>query len=145
MAYVDLNPVRADMATTPEASEYTSIKERIKPQFNPDLVVQEQIEHQNPLRFTIAVKPLARFEGNEKNGQHNGILFSPVDYLKLVDFTGRTIRPDKRGAIPNSLPPILERMGIDLEIWLTNTTEFYSIYCKRFAKPRERKHLANIA
>ena len=145
MAYVDLNPVRANIAITPEASEYTSIKERIKPTFSLDLATQEQIENQNLLRFTIAAKPLARFEGNEKNDQHKGILFSLVDYLKLVDFTGRIIRPDKRGAIPNNLTPILERMGIDLETWLTNTTEFDSIYCKRFAKPRKRKRFANIA
>ena len=62
-----------------------------------------------------------------------------------MDFTGRIIRPDKRGAIPDNLPPILERMGIDLETWLSNTGEFDSIYGKRFAKPRERKRLENTA
>lgn len=105
MAYVDLNPVRAQMASTPEASEHTSIKERIKPQFNLKQAIQEQIEDQSLLHFNLALKPLAKFEVYESNGKQTGILFSLTDYLELVDYTGRVIRPDKLGAIPADTPP----------------------------------------
>ena len=44
MAYVDLNPVRANMAATPEVYEHTSIKERIQPKFNLEAAVKLQIK-----------------------------------------------------------------------------------------------------
>ncbi|SEL59592.1 hypothetical protein SAMN05444515_12313 [Ectothiorhodospira marina] len=43
MAYVDLNPVRAGMAATPETSAHTSIRERITPRFNLAQAVREQM------------------------------------------------------------------------------------------------------
>jgi hypothetical protein len=35
-----------------------------------------------------------------------------------VDWTGRAIRSDKRGAIPVHLPPILTRLNINPDIYL---------------------------
>jgi hypothetical protein len=33
--------------------------------------------------------------------------------MDLVDWIGRAVRVDKRGAIPPNVPPILHRLGID--------------------------------
>ena len=41
MAYVDLNPIRAAMASTPEHSDYTSIQERINQPDNNCLAVMD--------------------------------------------------------------------------------------------------------
>ncbi|WP_252178665.1 hypothetical protein [Endozoicomonas sp. 4G] len=40
------------------------------------------------------------------------------DYLELVDWSGRTVRTDKKGSIPSCTPPILQRLGIDPDEWL---------------------------
>lgn len=41
------------------------------------------------------------------------------DYLLLVDWTGRQLQSNKRGRIPEQLPPILQRVGIDNSLWIT--------------------------
>ena len=55
-----------------------------------------------------------------------------ADYLKLVDWTGRLVRNDKRGHIDQTLPPILERMQIAADRWLQNATRFEAVHRGRF-------------
>jgi len=107
MAYVDLNPIRAKMETTPETSKHTSIQNRINA-----LIKGEQ------------PKKLMKFIGNHRQNMPKGIAYSLIDYCELVDCTGRCIREDKAGYIENHHSPILERIGIDSEQWLTLTTQF---------------------
>jgi hypothetical protein len=38
-------------------------------------------------------------------------------YLELLETTGRTLRADKKGAIPADLAPILERLGLNADRW----------------------------
>ncbi len=138
MAYVDLNPVRACMADTPEASEYTSIKERINPTFDLTEAVKQQTALQSIRQFNLPLKPLLNFEGSLKSTDQSGIIFGLADYIDLVDWTGRAIRDDKRGAIATHLPPILERLNIDIDAWLLQTQHFEREYQALFAKHRQR-------
>jgi hypothetical protein len=43
----------------------------------------------------------------------NGLPFQLTDYLELVDWTGRILMDDKRGAIPETTPPILQQLDIE--------------------------------
>ncbi|GAA6173219.1 transposase [Colwellia sp. KU-HH00111] len=111
MAYVDLNPVRAAIASTPEQSSFTSIQLRIKAAIN----------GKQP-------KQLHPFTGNEHQDKTQGITFSLKDYLTLVDETGKVIRSDKRGVINPKAGNILTRLHISDDSWLKLTTQFESIF-----------------
>jgi REP element-mobilizing transposase RayT len=135
MAYVDLNPVRACMADTPEDSDYTSIKERIKPQFNTSHKIDENSLPSFALHhFESPLKPLLHFDGAITQATQTGIPFSWEDYVVLVDWTGRVVREDKRGAINNQLPPILERLNIETKAWIKNTTQFEQQHKQQFRR-----------
>jgi REP element-mobilizing transposase RayT len=107
MVYVDLNPIRASMAQTPESSLHTSIKARI----------DGRDAH------------LAKFRGT---GASDGFLI-PLkfeEYLSLVDWTGRQIRRNKKGRIPDFLPPILDRLDSDRNRWVAEMKNFGNWYCR---------------
>jgi len=88
MAYVDLNPIRAGLAKTPESSDYTSIQDRIG---NPETVGLMAFSDQT----------------NQK-----GIPFTYKGYLELVDWAGREVKSGKKGSIPASTPPIIARLNM---------------------------------
>lgn len=111
MTYVDLNPVRAKIADTPEQSHFTSIRWRIK----------AAKKGKQPAE-------LLPFAGHVQQDQPKGLVFELKDYLTLVDDTGRILRDDKRGAISETSANILERLNIPQENWLKITGEFMDIF-----------------
>jgi REP element-mobilizing transposase RayT len=116
MAYVDLNPIRAKLAETPETSDHTSIQRRIS---KAETAAIPNHPNQQP-------RNLLPFAGNPRKDMPRGLPFRLEDYLQLVDWTGRIMREDKRGAIPETLPPILERLNIEPQQWLYLTNHFES-------------------
>jgi REP element-mobilizing transposase RayT len=132
MAYVDLNPIRAGIATCPETSDHTSIQERIQPAFSVEQAIKSQHKSGDLLDFKTPLKPLLHFENGQVKHAQTGILFAFQDYLELVDWTGRIIRNDKRGFIDHALPPLVSRLQISPKQWHLNTTQFEAIQARRF-------------
>ena len=117
MTYVDLNPIRAAMAATPETSDHTSIKLRID-------YWKKKANQQLSDQYDLQPKSLFPFAGNLRQPMPRGLVFNLIDYLELVDWTGRIIREDKRGAISDAAPPILQRLDISTKHWIELTTKF---------------------
>jgi hypothetical protein len=119
LAYVDLNPVRTKMTETLESSEYTSITDRIT-------AAKGSGKCQIPAKKPAQPAHLLPFAGNPRKDMPKGLPFNLTDYLELVDWTGRFLREDKRGDIPQDLPPILERLQIGPQHWCYLTKHFES-------------------
>ncbi|XOV78416.1 MAG: transposase [Aestuariibacter sp.] len=107
MAYVDLNPIRARMAKTPETSDHTSIQYRI-----------------HAAKAGKVPKRLMPFAGYPRKKMPHGIPLKLTDYLSLVDLTGRHMAKNKKGCIEDAELPILTRLNINAAQWEELTHHF---------------------
>ena len=135
MVYVDLNPIRAGIAKTPELSDFTSVKDRVADrQAASDVSSAEaqdvRIEHGENAGW-LAPVPLdpprkkVREKGSSRRASNKGCLAMSLDqYLQLLDWTGRQLRADKRGSIPKELDPMLDRLQCSSESWLDLVKNF---------------------
>lgn len=125
MTYVDLNPIRAGVAATPEECDFSSIQERIRAWYKENIASDKEGissntgSHNNPDDSANWLCPIESHTGRR------GILpMSVEEYLDLVDRSGRMIRADKRGAIDSNLKPILLRVGANPQEWTTTICSF---------------------
>jgi hypothetical protein len=165
MAYVDLNPIRAGLAATPEESDYTSIQERIRA-WRPGICGQEAVFSKNVRdlgkRPSISIANEAGSASSsprwlcpiQSDSRQRGILqISAADYFDLVDKSGRLVRSGKRGAIDADLAPILLRIGLRPEAWVETISSFESRFrlaagllssLRNFADQLGRRWLAGL-
>jgi REP element-mobilizing transposase RayT len=134
--YVDLNPIRARIADTPETSEYTAAFERIAarqaaadnlPAGGESSASSARDAWLSPVPDADVAQTPQTLPLPQPSARASNRGFLPMsldDYLALLDWTGRQVRANKRGAIPPHLRPILERLAVNAETWLDTITSF---------------------
>ena len=153
MVYVDLNPIRAGVAATPEKSDFTSIQARIRA-WRQETTTTPSLSGVEPARDihsgsvgrcstapdnTAEISPIPdhlsvleyRLDGwlcpIQSESQRRGILdMTTEEYFDLVDKSGRMTRADKPGVIDADLAPILLRIGTNPNTWLDTVSHFGS-------------------
>ncbi len=206
--YVDLNPIRAGVAKTPETSQFNSAYDRIqalksavaaaesvkatrsassKPRRDTDQAAASPTTHSaaadgwlSPIELardlddvsvsetkdsgvaaTLATKTSARParrqtpEARLRRASHKGFLpMTLADYLSLLDWTGRQLRRDKRGAIPAEMQPLFARLKISGEGWFDLIQDFSRLFRRAAGRPeslateaarRDRRWLQGIS
>jgi len=98
MAYVDLNPIRAKMATSLKESEHTSIKKRLESHTDQEL--------------NGTLKAIA---GKVKN---RTMVLPLKDYIQLVEWTGQAIVYPNKAKLPAQISSTLAHLNIQQENWL---------------------------
>jgi hypothetical protein len=152
MVYVDLNPIRAGLAATPEESDFTSIQQRLR---------AWRKESSDPVSGVSdpVCSPDAASAGwlcpIQSGSNRRGILeITEVEYFDLVDQSGRILRSGKRGAIDADLAPILLRIGANPQAWFDTISQFESRFrlaaglissLRSFADLLGRRWLAGVA
>jgi REP element-mobilizing transposase RayT len=132
MAYVDLNPVRAGIASSLIDADFTSVQQRL-------------FEIAKDQRVTPADSPqlpiLLPFAASAKQTD-GGIPFNVQDYLALVDTAGRCVRTDKRGATAMTEPKLLTTLGLNPGEWLKTVTELQARFELFVGSPNRLRQLA---
>ena len=107
MAYVDLNPIRAGIAATLEQCDFTSVQERIADLKSADEVSTAdakdvRIEQGRNAGWLAPVelepkRKMARERCSSRRASNKGCVFMSLSqYLELLDWTGRQLKPGNR-------------------------------------------------
>ncbi|MCA9132300.1 MAG: hypothetical protein KDA45_04070 [Planctomycetales bacterium] len=125
--YIDLNPLAAGLAATPEECPYTSLKQRVEHAKcagrTDDLSVamlgsvaaSQAAEGLEEANWLIPIEDRRRLDSS-REGMQEG--FTLGNYLLLVDFTGRLFREGKATIAPE-LAAVFDRLGSSAEFWET--------------------------
>jgi hypothetical protein len=169
LQYVDLNPVRAGLAASPETSDFTSAQDRIadfqtaaanaetssSTKSDRSLTRTQRRQLDNAIEHGPRagwLQPMAldpprkkvRERKSKRRASNKGCLsLTLAEYLALLDWTGRQLRKDgKCGVISSSLEPVFDRLGMDAAVFVECVRGFGRWYGSGVGRPASlERHL----
>jgi REP element-mobilizing transposase RayT len=170
-AYIDLNPLAAGIADTPETSPHTSIRQRLA-----HVKKQGKLERLKAARqgsvagskaagnieqghWLVPIEDRRVYAKSKSQSAREGMLetFSLGSYLLLVDYTGRLFRSGK-ARMDAGLQEVFDRLGTSVEYWndrikkMLSSRDLRGCYfasdasrVQELAHRRGQRHLANMS
>ncbi len=130
LAYIDLNPVHAGLATCLSECDHTSVQQRLHAvgkEHARELGVDLEEEDNEDER--TAQPKLAPMSGEQADHEYiDPLPITLADYIKLVRHTGQALRRGKRGALPMELSETLKAFKLDDAKWLKTIANIPSRY-----------------
>jgi len=126
MAYVDLNPIRAGLCESLEESHFTSIQERLK-----------NVKLRKAKKAKDYLMPFLKRKDSEQKPQSSlakVLPFDEIDYIQWVDYIGRVTRKGKRGAIPEAIQPIFNKLDMQLDAFLETMNHLETLFPVRMGQ-----------
>ncbi len=145
-AYVDLNPIRAALAESLEASDYTSVQRRIASHEQDASAAKGAHSCRNCSRADDFLSPISIDERNDplraqpsrnnKRCSDKGFLaLAEAEYLTILDWLARNTVLGKRGSTPVAAPKLFDRLGIDAKTWESMVKDFGRSFKNVAGKP----------
>ncbi len=144
--YVDLNPIRAGEADSPETARYTSIFQRLEAQSQR----KNARNRADGWMAELTLRPerkadeaLCYASRSGRCASDLGVLpISLQDYLKLLTWTARLLQSGQRSKIPKDLESLLDRLDLNHEKWLDTVDSYERSFCHAVGSPES---LAKVA
>ena len=142
LLYVEINAIRAKLASTPEDSEFTSAYDRIlaaQGKMMRSAATQQLIPRDawlSPLQLVgeCSWDPMVSTSGVRASDK--GCIEVPPDrYWVMLDWVGRQNPKDKPGKIPPEVQPILDRLGVRPEHWCEYVQNFGKTFRRASGSP----------
>lgn len=144
MIYVELNAVRAGMASSLEEIEFASIQDRlIALGARRQLARVRTLSDPTPEQAELIARAereatrdhwLAPIGESRDSGPDDPPPLLPLEeeqYLQLVEWTGQQIRGEgKHGHLRSDLCSVLERLDLRVETWAANVAQYEGLFCQ---------------